>query len=504
MKFNQNLLADLFQSNMVLPVNMDFKIGGEIKANQEVNITFNKKRYQTVSNNTGEWQITLPAINNTDTIAEITVNVKGDCQQISNIHFGMVYLLSGQSNIEFRLKDEANYSQVLKDLKSNKYDELYYYNVPQIDYIDPINSQVKPNDLHFETWHKINVKNCGMVSAIGFYMMKAMRKEGLTCPIAVVDCYKGGTSASSWVKTEDLANDLDLNRTFLEKYNNEIANKTIVDFNRETAIYNKKVNQHKIDLKKYLKEHPRTSLSTAKNIVGHTPWPPPVRPDLFTRPGGLYETMVKQVRYGIFNGMVWYQGENDTDNAAEYSKLLPILIKTWRRELQDPSLPIKLIQLPGYADYPENAAAVIRQTQLDVAANTPGVDLVSFIDGGEEHNIHPENKKIMGKRLGKILVGNDYAGTPYVDQIKFNNGKLILTIARCLELKLIRKAVLQVTILDKKYDILLVNNHLAKNEIIVSLNQKPTMISYAYTNFTKDLGLYNELNYPVSPFRIEL
>ena len=290
----------------------------------------------------------------------------------------------------------------------------------------------------------------------------------------------------------------------MEKYNHEIANKTFIDFNRETAVYNEKVNQHKIDLKKYLREHPRASLSTAKNKVGHTPWPPPARPDLFTRPGGLYETMVKQVRYGVFNGMVWYQGENDTDNAADYGKLLPILIKTWRKELQDPSLPIKLIQLPGYADYPENAAAVIRQTQLDIAANTPGVDLVSFIDGGEEHNIHPENKKIMGKRLGKILVGNDYAGTPYVDQIKFNNGKLILTIARCLELKLIRKSVLQVTILDKKYDILLVNNHLAKNEIIVSLNQKPTMISYAYTNFTKDLGLYNELNYPVSPFRIEL
>ena len=51
---------------------------------------------------------------------------------------------------------------------------------------------------------------------------------------------------------------------------------------------------------------------------------------------------------------------------------------------------------------------------------------------------------------------------------------------------------------------MLVNNHLAKNKIIVSLNKKPAIISYAYTNFTKDLGLYNELNYPVSPFRIEL
>lgn len=342
------------------------------------------------------------------------------------------------------------------------------------------------------------------MSAVGFYMIKKMREEGVAGPIAVVDCFKGGTSASVWIKKSDLAGDAELNEKFLAEYHQQIDGKTWADFDRETEEYNQKVEKHTKDLAKYLKMHPDTSLSTAKNIVGHTPWPPPARPDLFTRPCGLYETMMSQVEDCVFNGMVWYQGENDTDRAEQYHKLLPLLIHNWRRRLHDLSLPIKLIQLPGYADYPKDSAALIRQVQLQTAKTMPAADLVSFVDGGEEHNIHPTNKKIMGERLGQIEAGNDYAGTPFVKTCSYSDGKLTLTIARCEQLKLNGKAIIELMTENGRKQVELSEDNLAQNQIVINLNEKPQEVSYAYANFTDNIGLYNELDYPVSPFKIRL
>lgn len=506
MKLNQNLLADIFQDGMVFPRNKDFKVGGYIEPKQKVEVSFNQHTYFAMSDENGKWEIILPAVNE-DLVQELTVKSNNKTQTISNLKFGRVYLLGGQSNIEYRLKDEKHYQKMVSKLKEMKYSNLYYYNVPQVDYLDPKTGEVKPKDLQVEHWHHINENNAGMVSAIGFYMMLALQESGIQEPIAVVDCFKGGTSASVWIKEADLARDADLKDAFLGKYHETIAGKSWEDFDRETKAYNLTVEKHNRDLAKYLKMHPDTSLSTAKNIVGHTPWPPPYRPDLYTRPSGLNETMLKQIEFGVFNQMVWYQGENDTDRAKYYDKLLPLLIHTWRQTLHDPSLPVKLIQLPGYADYPDNSGAEIRQTQLVVSRTVPQVDLVSFIDGGEEHNIHPTNKGTMGMRLGKIMAGDDYAGTPYVEKMDASSEgtkfRFVFKIARCQKLHLEKETYLKVKYFDKKVEQIKLNaDNLQNNKLILELDDLPKEISYAYENYPHHIGLYNELNYPLSPFRV--
>lgn len=504
MKLNQNILADFFQSGMILPLNKDFKLGGLVNPKEKVTVFFDENEYTTISDQKGNWQITLNSNPDPNLVAKIVVRSGNVQQTINNVKFGRIYLLSGQSNIEYRLKDEKHFSEVKKYLQDGKLKDLYYYNVPQVDYIDPRNGEIKPLDLKYENWQEVSADNCGMMSAIGFYMLKSMREHGVKGPLAIVDCYKGGTSASVWIKQKDLANDPELNKKFLVKYHEEIDGKNWSDFDHETDSYNKKVDQHNKELARYLKMHPDVSLSTAKNIVGHTPWPPPARPDLYTRPCGLHETMMDQVKYGVFNKLIWYQGENDTDRSEQYRKLLPLLIHTWRRKLNDPSLPVKIIQLPGYADYPENSGAVIRQTQLNVALNLPNVDMISFIDGGEEHNIHPTNKKIMGERLGKIMTGSNYGGTPFVDKISYKNGELILNVQRCERLKLLKKVELLVKIDHENKKIEVKEDNLNQNQIILKFKERPSMVSYAYCNFPKNIGLYNELNYPVSPFKVLL
>ncbi|MCX8721738.1 MULTISPECIES: sialate O-acetylesterase [unclassified Lactobacillus] len=504
MKLNQNILADVFQSNMILPLNKNLELGGHVKANEEVQVIFNKKVYRTKSNKLGDWRLRMPAVSNSKAKGSITAFSAQRKQTITNIKFGRVYLLSGQSNIEFRLRDELNFSEMKDKLQDGELKDLYYYNVPQVDYIDPKTHRLKPKNLQPEKWHQVNANNCGMMSAIGFYMMKSMRENGIKEPIAIIDCFKGGTSASVWIKVKTLEKDYELNQLYLVKYFNEIRGKSWEDFDLATKEYNLKVDKHNRELKLFLKNNSTISLSDAKNIVGHTPWPPPARPDLFTRPGGLYETMMIQIKNCVFNGMIWYQGENDVDRASQYHKLLPLLIKTWRKKLKDASLPVKIIQLPGYADYPENSGAIIRQVQELVSEKMTNVDLVSFIDGGEEHNIHPLNKKIMGERLGTIMAGNTYSGTPYIYKYNYDKNMLTLWALKCKKLKITKKVFFNLIIDGKPQTLEIMNNNLSENKIKIELKRKPEQISYAFENYTKNIGLYNEIGFPVSPFKFIL
>lgn len=199
MKLNQNILDDIFQDNMILPLNKWINIGGKISPNEEVDIIFNNKNYKTKADKNGAWKIRLSPISKLNKYS-LLVQTKDKKQIIKNIQFGKVYLLSGQSNIEFRLKDEKHFENIKKMLSDNKISNLYYYNVPQVDYINPKNQEIKPKNLKTELWHNVNADNCGEMSAIGFYMMEKLAKLGNRELIAIVDCFKGGTSASCWIK----------------------------------------------------------------------------------------------------------------------------------------------------------------------------------------------------------------------------------------------------------------------------------------------------------------
>lgn len=89
MKFNQNLLADIFQDGMVFPRNKDFKVGGYIAPKQKVEVNFNQHAYFATSDENGKWKITLPSVND-DIVNSLTVKSNNKTQTISNLKFGRV------------------------------------------------------------------------------------------------------------------------------------------------------------------------------------------------------------------------------------------------------------------------------------------------------------------------------------------------------------------------------------------------------------------------------
>jgi sialate O-acetylesterase len=152
---------------------------------------------------------------------------------------------------------------------------------------------------------------------------------------------------------------------------------------------------------------PRTS-------AGPRPPLPPGFPH-YQHPGVLWNNMVEGLTPFPFAGVLWYQGESNTKDAYAYRTLLPTLMREWRRAFESPHLPFLLVQLaayhppwPGPGQRSEDEWAELREAQALVAAGDADTDLAITVDLGTRDDIHPRNKREVGRRLGLLALAKVY------------------------------------------------------------------------------------------------
>lgn len=119
-------------------------------------------------------------------------------------------------------------------------------------------------------------------------------------------------------------------------------------------------------------------------------------------PTGLYNAMIYPLRDMAVKGVVWYQGESNT-NTSDYTDYLCSMIKSWRNQLHS-TVPVVVVQLPGFMsrhDKPlqRSGWCDIRESQRQAVKRTPLSALCSTIDTGEWNDIHPQDKDVTGHRV---------------------------------------------------------------------------------------------------------
>ncbi len=101
-------------------------------------------------------------------------------------------------------------------------------------------------------------------------------------------------------------------------------------------------------------------------------------------------------------GVLWYQGESNTDDPNAYEALLRGLMASWRAQFGD-GLPFLIVQLPNFGAVPtkpvESGWAGIREAQRKAVAADGHAGLAVTIDIGEPGNLHPADKLEVGRRL---------------------------------------------------------------------------------------------------------
>ena len=129
---------------------------------------------------------------------------------------------------------------------------------------------------------------------------------------------------------------------------------------------------------------------------------------------GVSNAMISPLDGLGLTGAIWYQGETDAGNPAPYERLLTALAEDWRERFGD-SLPFLIVQLPNFGKLPtapaESGWAEIRDAQRRAAAAHPDTGLVVTVDVGDSADLHPPDKRVIGRRaadVARVLAYGEY------------------------------------------------------------------------------------------------
>lgn len=240
-----------------------------------------------------------------------------------------------------------------------------------------------------------------------------------------------------------------------------------------------------------------------------------VNANLFASPSILFNGCIAPLRSLAIKGVIWYQGEANAERAYEYRSLFPAMIRDWRRQFKDTTLPFVFVQLAGFnagtGGNGQSAWAELREAQ-SMALSLPYTGMAVAIDIGETDDIHPKNKVDVGKRLAiaalKAAYGYQIEQSPVFyradkknDSIliyfKSGSGRLVSADnSNSLTGFLIAGS-------DRKF--YHAQAYIYDNHIVVYNPQikSPISVRYAWSDAPSKLNVYNDKGLPAAPFRTD-
>lgn len=234
------------------------------------------------------------------------------------------------------------------------------------------------------------------------------------------------------------------------------------------------------------------------------------------KPTGLYNGMLAPALRYTIKGAVWYQGESNAGQDADYGELLCSMVTDWRQKWGQGDFPVLIAQLPNFAiDLPEENSGwpELREAQKQAVAQLPEAAMTVNIDLGEWNDLHPHGKKEVAYRLflaaRAIAYGEqdvDWQG-PTVAAVSVKGGKATLTFDHAgAGLRTADGREPQEFALAGADGIFYPATAAVKgSQVEVSCRQveRPAAVRYAWSNSPHRGLLYNSAGLPMEPFRTE-
>ena len=140
------------------------------------------------------------------------------------------------------------------------------------------------------------------------------------------------------------------------------------------------------------------------------PSQPAMPTDLQYKASAEWNGMLSPLAPFVLAGIVWYQGESNTETADQtvrYERELSALMHSWRSLFRQPDLPFAVVQLAGFmapSAVPQKSLwARLRESQRRAVAADPRAAIVVALDLGEANDIHPLRKKEVAERVAMVF-----------------------------------------------------------------------------------------------------
>ena len=456
---------------------------GQSLPDEAVAVTFRGATQSTKADALGRWSVYLaPGTAG----GPFDLTVKGNNTiAFTDILVGDVWVASGQSNMEFKLRQADN---ATTEIAAAKYPKI------RRTLIDRKVADYPMEDVTGQPWTDINPDNAAGASAVAFFFARHLQEKLGGVPIGIIETFWGGTPVEAWLSLRGIGADPALMPIFSEWGKTEEAwPVTSANYEKQLAAWNE-------------------ASAAAKASAATVPAKPAlseVRPGGAYTPAGLYNAMIAPFTPFPIKGAIWYQGETNAsgnpNGAPLYARAFQQMIRDWRRAWGEGDFPFLYVQLANYKASPAWADLREAQRQTLSLANT---GMAVTIDIGIPGNIHPTNKQDVGLRLA--LAARVVA---YGEKIEDSGPTFRLSARESAGLRvwfdhttggLTAKggAVkgFEVAGADRKY--VAADARIDGASVVVSNAEVavPVYVRYAYAD-NPDCNLYNGEGLPASPFR---
>jgi sialate O-acetylesterase len=199
---------NLFQSNMVVQRDKPMPIWGWAAAGEKVTVSFAGNTQSATAAADRSWKVELPALPASTEPRTITVQGKDSKIELTNILVGDVWLLGGQSNMEFEI---AKLEEGPLEIISANFDQIRLFTVPQQNEPEPKKALPRQYQWsgffsrHFRQgyWDVCSPETVEEMSGIGYIFAHRIHMA-TRVPIGLVDVSRGGTSLVTWTPLDVL------------------------------------------------------------------------------------------------------------------------------------------------------------------------------------------------------------------------------------------------------------------------------------------------------------
>jgi sialate O-acetylesterase len=399
--------ASLFQDHMVLQREMPVPVWGTADTDTTVTVEFAGQKKTAPVDASGKWKVTLDAMPASFDAAVMTISANDSDAKftISDVVIGEVWICSGQSNMQLVAGIVPEIKALIPSAKN-----IRNFTVK--------NTVALTEQDHCEGTWETRYPNSAIAFGFAYFL-----QEAAEVPVGIILTAWGSSSIEAWMP-RDMTETVPHFKTMMD------------EFDADT------VTQDKIKA----------------ILAGPQPWSK--GDDVFLRRQSnvLYNAMMHPLVPYACRGLVWYQGERNTQSMfgmiedpwfsrnsgmLKYGDTLKQWITRYRQEWSNDEMHFLAVMLPGYhtrplttgpqlgAEHPASHSwAWMREQQLK-ALELPNVSVANSIDTGDLKNIHPRDKLPICQRLA-LLAARDTLGQkieaqgPVMKTVKAEKNALIV------------------------------------------------------------------------------
>ena len=439
---------NLFQSNMVLQRDKPIVVRGWADPDERIIVAFAGTSTNTTASRDRTWRIELPAMPANSEPSVMTIKGADETLTLDNILLGDVWLLGGQSNMEFPLsKVDNGHLEII----SARFDEMRILTVPFGNRPDEKQGFARLHEWsdwfgrHFRKgdWDVCSPAVVRELSAIGYVFARRLHMA-TGVPIGIIDVSRGGTTVETWTpdavlrdietaEVDALLTDWD------ERVSTWDAEKDLTErvrrFARRVADRKKRGDDIPADWKKPTELTPGPAYDA-------------------NRPGNCYAGMIAPIAGLAVKGAIFHQGFNNalgsgSAGAAMYRAIFSRMITAWRTAFGNPNMPFGIVSLctegpaqtdDNYVEMMFNDGIYIREAQYETFLDfhRAGDRNVGFASSYDMRRAwyHPQRKLPVGERISRWALATQYGmgnvrwHPPMLTEMQVEKGRIVLRLDR--------------------------------------------------------------------------